>query len=106
MFVAEEPTTQARITEPTSHARTTSVSSVSNLITDQTLRRLLKDLHRCEVSLVKYEGMLSDVGYLLYLYAHTVLRAVDSIPQCVVAMYVKVVMFRDLSFYQSYLLSV
>ena len=75
MLVAEEPTTQARITEPTSHARTTSVSSVSNLITDQTLRRLLKDLHRCEVSLVKYEGMLSDVGYLLYLYAHTVLSS-------------------------------
>ena len=46
------------------NSRSTSTSSVGNMgaVHDPSLKKLTKDLHRCEVSIARYQTMLNEVG--------------------------------------------
>ena len=46
------------------NSRSTSTSSVGNMgaMHDPSLKKLTKDLHRCEVSIARYQTMLNEVG--------------------------------------------
>lgn len=45
------------------HSRSDSASSVNSLtITDTSLKKLLKDLHRCDISITRYQAMLTEVS--------------------------------------------
>ncbi len=54
----------SHVSSGTSHV-TSGTSHVTSHVTDKSLRRLLKDLCRCEVSIVKYEAMLKDVSLII-----------------------------------------
>lgn len=45
------------------HSRSESASSVGSLgaVHDASLKKLMKDLHRCEVSISRYQAMLNEV---------------------------------------------
>ena len=45
------------------HSRCESASSVGSVDTahDASLKKLMKDLHRCEVSISRYQNMLNEV---------------------------------------------
>lgn len=50
------------------HSRTESASSVGCLgaVHDASLKKLMKDLHRCEVSISRYQTMLNEVENILF----------------------------------------
>ena len=49
------------------HSRSESASSVGSLgsIHDASLKKLMKDLHRCEVSISRYQTMLNEVCIII-----------------------------------------
>lgn len=51
------------------HSRSESASSVGSLgaVHDASLKKLMKDLHRCEVSISRYQTMLNEVKQHLHM---------------------------------------